>query len=384
MHPCDSVDTPIAQRRLLFDGLRGIAAIAVVVYHFTSHTDFRALRSAYFAVDLFFCLSGFVLAEVYSRRLTTGLPASVFLIRRLIRLYPLYFAGIVIGAAALCLKTAIGQANYSVLELARAIQYNLLFLPYLDNAVVSNLSPSRHTELFPTNVAAWSLFFEIFVNLVFARVAGVRAKYFYCIAILSFIIYLDALAVYKAQPGWSIYNYLGGFPRVFYGFFAGVAVESLIRRQTNSAHGLALPAWSPGCGAAIMVGLIGLFASPAGLTYLFSLLLAPLIVYCAARVVVGGRFGALCAGLGWLSYPLYCLHCPIFSLIEGVGAWSGVALTPATLAMLAGAATFAAAAAVTYWIEEPTRHFLSVRFAARLAKTSPVPVLIVSAPDRAP
>jgi peptidoglycan/LPS O-acetylase OafA/YrhL len=77
----------------VLDGMRGVAAIAVVMFHAASF--FGALRppSAYLAVDFFFALSGFVLGYAYDRRLAGGMSAVNFMLRRLIRLYPLYIAG---------------------------------------------------------------------------------------------------------------------------------------------------------------------------------------------------------------------------------------------------------------------------------------------------
>jgi len=49
----------------MLDGLRGVAAVAVLMMH--ADPLFRPvwMRSAYLAVDLFFALSGFVLAHAY-------------------------------------------------------------------------------------------------------------------------------------------------------------------------------------------------------------------------------------------------------------------------------------------------------------------------------
>ena len=57
------------------DGLRGIAAIAVVIFHFMEFIapDYQDnfIAHAYLAVDFFFCLSGFVMAHAYDHRLQT-------------------------------------------------------------------------------------------------------------------------------------------------------------------------------------------------------------------------------------------------------------------------------------------------------------------------
>ncbi len=87
----------MAHRRYgTLDGLRGVAALAVVFGHlfwpfnlFLAHT--------YLAVDLFFLMSGFVLAATYERRLAAGWGAGKFAVVRLRRLWPLYALGLVVG-----------------------------------------------------------------------------------------------------------------------------------------------------------------------------------------------------------------------------------------------------------------------------------------------
>ena len=61
-------------RFIFLDGLRGIAAVVVVIFHFSQDGNIRQLfPSAPIAVDLFFCLSGFVIAWAYYQKLSTGM-----------------------------------------------------------------------------------------------------------------------------------------------------------------------------------------------------------------------------------------------------------------------------------------------------------------------
>lgn len=63
------------QRYVFLDGLRGVAALAIVIHHFTQHSvGHRAVfSSAAIGVELFFCLGGFVLANPYHERLILGI-----------------------------------------------------------------------------------------------------------------------------------------------------------------------------------------------------------------------------------------------------------------------------------------------------------------------
>jgi len=74
------------------DGLRGISAIAVVLFYITwsNHiTETHLIRESYVFVDLFFILSGFVSTRAYSTRVHTLREAGSFLTLRFFRIYPL-------------------------------------------------------------------------------------------------------------------------------------------------------------------------------------------------------------------------------------------------------------------------------------------------------
>jgi peptidoglycan/LPS O-acetylase OafA/YrhL len=81
-----------------FTGLRGFAAVLVMLYHFKPGAPDdglfeRLIDNGYLWVDLFFVLSGFVMAYTYERLIVHGeWPANhiSFLIKRVARIYPLY------------------------------------------------------------------------------------------------------------------------------------------------------------------------------------------------------------------------------------------------------------------------------------------------------
>src|SRR6478752_2871606 len=84
----------------ILDGLRGLAAISVVIFHFmewiASDPGKNFIGHGFLAVDFFFCLSGFVIGYAYNNRIEK-MGIMSFFTSRLIRLHPLIIFGAVLG-----------------------------------------------------------------------------------------------------------------------------------------------------------------------------------------------------------------------------------------------------------------------------------------------
>src|SRR6185312_1216171 len=74
----------------ILNGMHGIAAILIVVRHTAPIFGQNPFSESYLAVDLFFVLSGVVIANAYESKLLEGMEVAQFAKIRLIRLYPLY------------------------------------------------------------------------------------------------------------------------------------------------------------------------------------------------------------------------------------------------------------------------------------------------------
>src|SRR5688572_33021217 len=87
----------------ILDGLRGIAALAVVIFHFMEwifpDINNNFIGHGFLAVDFFFCLSGFVIGYAYDDRIKK-MGVIEFFKSRLIRLHPLIVLGAVLGLVA--------------------------------------------------------------------------------------------------------------------------------------------------------------------------------------------------------------------------------------------------------------------------------------------
>src|ERR1700733_14167899 len=81
-----------AKRFISLDGLRGVCALTILLFHCNGffHPG-PVFLHGFLAVDMFFILSGFVIALTYEDRLRNGGRASEFLFSRARRLFPTYW-----------------------------------------------------------------------------------------------------------------------------------------------------------------------------------------------------------------------------------------------------------------------------------------------------
>lgn len=146
--------------------LRGVAAWWVVLFHFRDHfPDWvpaivtRVSQNGYLAVDLFFQLSGLVIALNYDRQFRSWSAAGMrrFLILRVARIYPLHFVMLLvflINPLAIMLFSA---------EAEPGARYDPLYF-VLSLLLVQNWS---FTDDLAWNVPAWSISTEWFAYLAF-------------------------------------------------------------------------------------------------------------------------------------------------------------------------------------------------------------------------
>ena len=145
-------------RYVWLDGMRGLAALAVVLHHALSPFGLQKLwiPHAQLAVDFFFCMSGFVVAAAYQRRRESGLGFLDLMRRRWQRLYPMALCGIALGAVALLGR---GEVNGQTLV---SLGFNLMLQPDY-SAWWRGSGPT-----WASNVAIWSVWIELLLSAAFA------------------------------------------------------------------------------------------------------------------------------------------------------------------------------------------------------------------------
>lgn len=300
---------PVSHRRHFagLDGLRGIAAISVVVAHSLYALGVRQLGNYGLAVDFFFALSGFVVAHAYEPRLRSGsMSPLAFILLRVRRLHPLVLLAAAIGLGTYALLAAHGLLPRDTIGGAlRAGLFAALCLPF-GRLPGSGLA-------FPLNSPQWSLFDEYGVNIVYGLIAR-RLSLRLLVAVLVLGLVMLAALVYRQgsiYTGWSTSNWPGGLGRVIAPFFIGV----LLARLHSSGH---LPRWSMPwiLQALILLAILWLPPVAPGLTGLASVvLLFPVLLISGRNDRFSAPVGRFATYIGQLSYPLYILHYPVVCAI---------------------------------------------------------------------
>ena len=161
--------TPVL-RNLHF--LRALAALSVVYFHITSTAGLDlAWDVGSRGVDVFFVISGFIIAYIGSKK------PEHFFVRRLIRIVPFYWAAtLVVFAAATLLPQFFRSTDASLQHLVPS----LLFFPHL----------STSGEVQPTLILGWSLNFEMYFYVLFALALLVSTRWapILCVAVIAMVV----------------------------------------------------------------------------------------------------------------------------------------------------------------------------------------------------
>lgn len=377
------------ERYEILDGLRGVAAMIVVVTHlfeFYSPTTFeRMFNHGYLAVDFFFVLSGFVIGYAYDDR-WNRMTTWDFFKRRLVRLHPMLVLGTLIGAALFYFGAGIAFPDLINVPWWKMLSMTLLgclMIPALTSWDIRGWS-----EMNSLNGATWSLTWEYLANILYALV--IRRFNKFCLVIFVFLsafLTLDVAlninifgllsdrqdAAFTLIGGWCITPeqlYIGA-TRLLYPFFAGLLI-SRIHKLIKIKRGFY---W-----CSLLIFIILTMPRVGGETYMWMnglyeafcvLLIFPLIVSIGAgSEITGKRSVAACKLLGKISYPLYVTHFPlIYMQIAWAKKFSDAPLgTHITVCVFIFILSIAIAYACLKLYDEPVREWLKQRVLHKKSK----------------
>lgn len=298
----------LSPRYHALDGLRGVAAVFVVLYHigWINHvTLYRFFRNGFLAVDLFFILSGLVIASNYATRIRSGADVLGFLRLRFFRLYPLH--ALVLSAFVLLeIVKLIALRGFDVapgIDAPFAGQNSL-------GALAANVVLIQAWHLFPSysfNGPSWSISCEVGAYLVFAAWARTRAlgrqSFYVAGLVLSGTCYVWLADIFH-EPAAAMQ---WGVPRAIAGFFLGVFIwryvpsrpVGLTTRMRSIVQVLLL---------AIVIGILGMKDGAAAVWVIpvFAMLIA--MLQADDGIVAQILLSRPIQLLGRWSYSIYMIH----------------------------------------------------------------------------
>lgn len=356
----------------VLDGLRGVAAITVVIFHLfeafaTSHLD-QIVNHGYLAVDFFFLLSGFVIGYAYDDR-WQAMSLKDFFRRRLIRLQPMVVIGMIIGAIFFYTQDSVIWPSISEVPVWKMLLVMVIGCTVLP--VPLSMDIRGWAEMHPLDGPAWSLFFEYIANILYALFVRRFSTLALGILVACSAAFLCHLALTSPAGdvigGWSLDGpqLHVGFARLLYPFFAGLLLSRTVKltRVKNALLWcsllLVLMLAMPRVGGSEALWMNGLYDS------LTIIIVFPIIVYLGASDTGGRSPSAICRFLGDISYPIYITHYP---LIYTYTAWVKNNKVSVSDGILPGLGVLAASILLAYaccrWYDQPVRKWLSRRWAA--------------------
>ncbi len=366
-----------SHRYSALDGLRGVAATLVVLFHIAwpNHVTHNAfVRHGYLAVDLFFILSGFVISAGYSAKIADARGVGRFLVLRFFRIYPLHAAVLTALVGFEALKLAAAHYGWLVPGHAAFTGRNTV------GALIANLLLVHGLGALPSlswNVPSWSISCEFAAYVCFGLwmlAGGARKPLLF---VLGSVAALASYGILIAARGTLDVTFDFGFVRCIAGFFLGMTVyEFSLRRRSEPARATTRALISAG-ELAILGGAIAVMSLAAGwrmvaIVPLFVLLVA--LLQSDRGIVARWLASPAPQFLGRISYSIYLTHDFLLTLLSivvkrvmkvpmaydpatlelapKVSPWLGDALVLAALVLTLGVS------ALTYrFIEEPARLF---------------------------
>lgn len=335
------------QYRPDIDGLRSVAVLSVII----SHASPSLLPGGFLGVDVFFVISGYLIATLVARDVEAGsFSAATFYARRIRRLVPAFFVAMLATLAAgmfFMLPSELERTSLSVLSAVASVSNYFFALTSGYFAPDAALDPAMHTW----SLAVEEQYYLIFPALLVLFYRRSRRVLFGLLAAIAIISFVAAVRATETNSGFAYFALWTRAWELLAGAMLALGMPS-ISRKLNPLLGHALAASSAialGLGFALfdktvahpgyptlipVAATMGLIATGAAGTFISRLLSLRPFVF-----------------VGLISYSAYLWHQPIiafYSTVIGEKSTVVVILLVAT-SLLAGFISWAL-------IERPTRH----------------------------
>jgi peptidoglycan/LPS O-acetylase OafA/YrhL len=286
------------------DFVRSIAVIAVIGYHF----DNTFLKSGYLGVDLFFVVSGFLIAKIYfSQNYFSKEIILQYLKSRFLRIYPALIFCLLTSTVFLSFLRQYSndelQETLSALFGISNFYYFFLEMDYF--ALPTNSLFFKHTWTLGVEIAFYILFpFIIFVYQILDKSTLLRINFNHLILFLSFLSFAFFLFYQDLNPMTAFYLLPGRFWQFGMGILAYTLSSRYIRSINSRFIVASIIALVINSQILVPFGLNQIFASLLTLVFLNQVKSNNLnLIFCRNKSLIF---------LGKISYSLYLWHWPIF------------------------------------------------------------------------
>lgn len=290
------------------DGLRAIAVFAVIFYHASLQLlGYRLLPGGFLGVDVFFAISGFLIAFVLLEKNTPLLP---FFKSRFDRIYP----SLVLILVGCCVAAYLWLTPGDMLKFLGTLKGALGFYSnHVFAAEDSYVSDSSH---YKPLIHTWSLAVEwqFYCLIPFAILAGKRLLGQRYPVLLGVLLALSLFAVFYMSKVNQTKAFYFGIYR-FWEMLAGVITYLLFKKKGLPK---AWDAWLATAAIALIVACITLFDDkgrhPGWPNLLAIVGTCGFIYFSDARQAVAKLLNLkIAAYFGLISYTLYIVHQPVFA-----------------------------------------------------------------------
>ncbi len=321
------------------EGLRGLAALLVALFHAYVYgrwggtpAQWPVLQHAWLFVDLFFVVSGCVMAAAYAGRLESSANLRAFMVRRFFRLYPLH---VVTTFAVIATALAVQSAKWLLAQRGIVVGSEKPFaIPFFDADYLALEMLLLHgvgivqRELH--NYPSWSISVELWMYLLFGvamlLVRGERARILLGAGIVAACTAWFAFR-WAGAPAKAVTLDVQGMPRGLLSFFLGVLVHHCWVRLGSAVAWRAIASRPAVLGAvqllAALLALVLVARQPqlgvAQLAIPFVFALLVLVLLSDDGIVARGLQTRPMQWLGLHSYAIYLTHVCVQTVLDWPG-----------------------------------------------------------------
>ena len=178
------------------DGLRGIAVLAVIVYHYFPWLPITGSAYGWLGVDLFFVLSGFLITSILLGLREQEHYFTIFYSRRILRVFPPYYLGLAVYMAVCAVQ---GRMGAFALWLPYLFYYTSLYVH--DPMQVHGVTQDLPTAVVHGLGVLWSLSVEEVYYTIWAPIVRFMKKRTFAATLIAMIIAAPSLRWMWYSPG---------------------------------------------------------------------------------------------------------------------------------------------------------------------------------------